>query len=91
MIIAATDNFISIEGNRDGRIRNLHLQKLFWSKGELRARIEWQFRQGVKRYTISWWSGSCHRSNNKNNNNNNANLHLTLAATTKVSIENIFQ
>lgn len=40
-------------------IDEVHLQKLFWSQGELRAKIVWKARRKASKYTVSWWSGPC--------------------------------
>lgn len=83
-VIVATDNFISIDNNQQNKIEDLRLQKIYWAHGELRARIIWKFRNGVKRYTVTWWRiGSCAKDDNGN---------LTLTATTKVMFKskNIF-
>lgn len=40
-------------------IEEVHLQKLFWSQGELRAKVVWKPRRKALKYTVSWWSGPC--------------------------------
>lgn len=59
-------------------IENLHLQKLFWSQGELRAKVVWKAKRKPPKYTVSWWSGPCQ-------NNIDGYTHFKLAATTKVT------
>ncbi|KDR22073.1 Anosmin-1 [Zootermopsis nevadensis] len=48
-----------------GRVEGLKVQKLYWSRGQLLAKIIWTPRPIMKgvsspRYTVAWWSGHCH-------------------------------
>jgi Uncharacterized protein, contains Trp-Asp (WD) repeat len=47
-----------------GQIEGLRVQKIYWSRGQLLARLVWTPRPSVKefsspRYTVTWWSGQC--------------------------------
>lgn len=75
-IISVTSSVVKDNYIPNG-IENLHLQKLFWSQGELRAKVIWKAKRKPLRYTVSWWSGPCH-------NNIDGYTHFKLAATTKV-------
>lgn len=40
------------------------MQKIYWSRGQLLARLVWTQRPNVNefpspRYTVAWWSGQC--------------------------------
>lgn len=59
-------------------IDDVRLQKLFWSQGELKAKVVWKTKRKASKYTISWWSGPCRNVANDNNT-------YKLSATTKVS------
>ncbi|KAK9884418.1 hypothetical protein WA026_007265 [Henosepilachna vigintioctopunctata] len=58
------------------KTKGLHLERIFWSQGELRARISWKSRKDTKRYAVSWWTTSCNGSHQGNN-------HFRVAASTK--------
>ncbi|KAJ8956788.1 hypothetical protein NQ314_006664 [Rhamnusium bicolor] len=73
-----SDNALIVDENIESRVDGLQLQKLFWSQGDLRARIVWKAKRESLRYTITWWTGPCHG-------NTNAYNHFKLAATTKAS------
>jgi len=47
-----------------GQIEGLRVQKIYWSHGQLLARLIWTPRPTVNefsppRYTVTWWSGQC--------------------------------
>jgi hypothetical protein len=47
-----------------GQIERLRVQKIYWSHGQLLARLVWTARPTMKeisspRYTVTWWSGQC--------------------------------
>ncbi|XP_069669026.1 anosmin-1 [Periplaneta americana] len=68
-----------------GRVEGLKVQKVYWSRGQLLARITWTPRAIMKetsfRYTVAWWSGHCQEHGV------NATLQprIQLAATTEAS------
>ncbi|XP_017776031.1 PREDICTED: anosmin-1 [Nicrophorus vespilloides] len=80
----ATENLIHLNPQSPRRVEDLQLQKLFWSQGDLKARIVWKAKSSPVKYTIVWWSGPC-----KSNNDHYA-PHLKLAATTKGSHFDIY-
>ena len=60
------------------------MQKIYWSRGQLLARLVWTPKPNVNefsspRYTITWWSGQCQGSGVTT-----AQPHSQLAATTEV-------
>lgn len=71
-----TDNNIQSDQEASKKIESLHLQKLFWTRGNLRARIMWKNKNENARYTVTWWSRPYKSDRNFS--------HFKLAATTKV-------
>ncbi|XP_044757582.1 anosmin-1 [Coccinella septempunctata] len=70
------NEIVPLNLNARSKPRGLQLEKIFWSQGELRARISWKPKKGTQRYTVSWWTGSCNESYDGHN-------HFKVAATTK--------
>ncbi|KAJ8980792.1 hypothetical protein NQ317_004794, partial [Molorchus minor] len=79
-----SDYALLADGNNNDRIEGLQLQKLFWSHGDLRARIVWKLKRESQRYTVTWWTGPCQGSSSGYN-------HFKLAATTKASHFDLYE
>ena len=65
------------------------MQKIYWSHGQLLARLVWTPKPTVNeffspRYTITWWSGQCQGPGVTT-----AQPHSQLAATTEVCYDNV--
>lgn len=75
--ILDTESELDYNKRVQGSIEDLHLQKLFWSQGELRAKVLWKTKRKSQRYTVTWWNGPCRNAINEYSN-------FKLAATTKV-------
>lgn len=72
----------SFDNGNGNRIKDLHLQKLFWTHGDLRARIVWKSGKNILRYTVNWWMmGPCQMHRHFEN-------VFKLTATTTVNIYN---
>lgn len=80
-------NIGSHEGNGKrsaGRVEELKVQRVFWHRGQLMARITWLPRPVMKeasspKYTVAWWSGHCHNQTNTHQ------PRMQLAATTEIA------
>lgn len=77
IVMLVTDNNIQSDAEITRKVESVHLQKLFWTRGNLRARIIWKNKNKNNKYTVSWWSRPY-----RNNDRNFANFKLS--ATTKV-------
>ncbi|KAJ9575486.1 hypothetical protein L9F63_007644 [Diploptera punctata] len=76
------------EGNgkrSTGRIEGLKVQRVFWHRSQLMARISWLSRPVLKetsspKYTVAWWSGHC-----RNQTTITPQPRMQLAATTEIA------
>lgn len=64
-------------GRGTGKIDGLHLQRIFWSRDKLMAKIAWKMKKPCVKYTVTWWTGPCK--------DRNTSTQLQLAVTTKVN------
>lgn len=66
------------------KVEGLHIQRVFWSKDKILARIAWKMRKPSTKYTVTWWTGPCQNSSR------NISSHLQMAVTTKSTHLDIF-
>lgn len=64
----------------NSKVEGLHVEKIYWEKNKLLARVSWKRKKYSTKYTVTWWAGPCQQSNK------NTSSHLQMAVTTKVYI-----